>query len=449
MAPCLEHLYALFLSCNQQVETDTRHIKQGDIFFALPGTNFNGNDFAIKALQKGASYAVVSNKQIAQQDNRCIWVEDVLYTMQQLALLHRNKFSIPIIAITGSNGKTTTKELVAGVLSSHFCTHATAGNFNNHIGIPLTLLRMKENTEIAVIEMGASHQKEIASYCTFTHPTHGIITNCGKAHLGGFGGVEGIRKGKGELFDYLSTFQDTCWLKNNPIDTGEAFICSDLDYLFQMATMLKKRMLYGTSAGEVIGQVMLSNPYLSVCVTKGLSVNPTIIQTHLIGEYNIFNVLCAIAVGIYFKVPADKIVASIASYIPKNNRSQLMEWNHNNVIADFYNANPTSMQLAIKNFIQQPYPKKALIIGSMIDLGEESEKEHQQIINQIKDYTWASVILIGFGFKDISHPYQFFNTAKEASVWIKQQSWHGYTILIKGSRAMQLEQILDISLTHL
>ncbi|HKG67446.1 MAG TPA: Mur ligase family protein, partial [Segetibacter sp.] len=288
-----EQLYELYLK-NPTVQTDTRKLKEGDIFFALSGPNFDGNDFALKAIELGAVYAVV-DAEIADNDGRILKVDNVLNSLQLLAKHHREQFNIPFIAITGSNGKTTTKELVNTVLSSHFKTYTTTGNLNNHIGIPITLLQIREDAELAVIEMGANHQKEIQGYCEYTEPTHGIITNCGKAHLEGFGGIEGVRKGKGELFDYLR--------KKN----GTAFIFKDYEYLQEMSQGIENVVTYGTADAFVTGNTLPSESFLQVEITNQ-QFPAVVIKTQLVGDYNLPNVLCAVAVGKYFNVPIDKII---------------------------------------------------------------------------------------------------------------------------------------------
>ena len=302
----IEQLYKIFLS-HPSIQTDTRKLKKDDLFFALKGPNFNGNLFAQQALDAGAAFAVTDEPTDATND-KIIVVDDVLTTLQLLAQHHRKQFSIPFIAITGSNGKTTTKELVHEVLSTTYKTYTTEGNLNNHIGIPITILKVKADAEIAVIEMGANHQKEIESYCVYTMPTHGLITNCGKAHLEGFGGVEGVRKGKGELFDYLRA--------NN----GTAFIMNDYDYLKEMSAGIANIFTYGTHDAAITGEVKNSSGFLSVSITKGAAIET--IQTQLVGEYNLPNILSAVALGKYFKVPDNKIQTALEQYTPSNSRSQ-------------------------------------------------------------------------------------------------------------------------------
>jgi UDP-N-acetylmuramoyl-tripeptide--D-alanyl-D-alanine ligase len=422
----IEQLYQLYL-LHPSIQTDTRKLKDGDIFFALKGPNFNGNLFAEKALELGAAYAII-DEQVGDSNDKLILVEDVLTTLQALAKYHRQQFTIPFIAITGSNGKTTTKELVSTVLASHYKTYTTQGNLNNHIGVPLTILSVGKDAEMAVIEMGANHQKEIASYCTYTLPDYGVITNCGKAHLEGFGGVAGVRKGKGELYDFLRSHD------------GLVFIFNDYDYLIDMSKGIAKRYTYSTNDGDIIGTPLQSEPYLKVALIKGIQ---TTIATQLVGDYNLPNVLCAVAIGKYFKVPDAKIVAAIENYAPSNSRSQMIEHNSNHIILDAYNANPTSMKAAIENFAKFPSTNKALILGGMMELGEESIAEHAAIVTLIKQYHWANVVLVGGDFGKIEHPFIYCKNATEAKGWFAEQAFNNAYLLIKGSRSMAMEKILQ------
>lgn len=422
----IEELYQLFLR-HPSVQTDTRLLKPGDIFFALKGPNFNGNSFAQKAIENGASYAIIDEKEFGLND-RTLVVDDVLSTLQELAKFHRQQLNIPVIAITGSNGKTTTKELVHAVLSSTYRTYTTQGNLNNHIGIPLTLLRIKSDAEIAIVEMGANHQKEIEGYCKYTLPTHGIITNCGKAHLEGFGGVEGVRKGKGELYDFIRANNKT------------AFVMWDYDYLREMSKGISNIVTYGTHDADIIGRVIQSEPYLEVAIEKGASIPK--IKTQLVGDYNLPNVLVAVTLGKYFKVDDEQIRESIEAYSPSNSRSQLMHLNGNEVILDAYNANPSSMKLAIENFGRLHYPNKILMLGAMAELGDESLAEHQAIVDLIKKFSWKEVVLVGGDFQKINHPFRSFQNSTEAAQWWKDQNLTNTAILIKGSRSMQMEKVI-------
>jgi len=424
----IPQLYELYLQ-HQQVQTDTRNIQPNDIFFALKGPNFNGNAFAQDALNKGATYAVVDEAP-TQPNEKILVVEHVLQTLQQLALHHRKQFTIPFLAITGSNGKTTTKELINAVLSQHYICYTTQGNLNNHIGIPLTILRIKKDAQIAVIEMGANHQKEIAGYCTYTLPTHGIITNCGKAHLEGFGGIEGVRKGKGELYDFIRA------------NKGTIFMNADYDYLWNMSNNITERITYGTQNADIVGSIAENNEMLAVQITKGTNALK-IIHTHLVGEYNLPNVLCAVAVGKYFNVPEETIKTAIEAYQPNNSRSQLIEFNNNHIILDAYNANPTSMKAAIENFAKIPSQHKIVMIGGMMELGADSVYEHQQIVNLLQQFNWQSVILVGGDFKQVNHPYIYLEDSIAAAEWFKNQPLNNTYVLIKGSRSMQMEKILN------
>jgi UDP-N-acetylmuramoyl-tripeptide--D-alanyl-D-alanine ligase len=423
----IEQLYNIFLEypC---VQTDTRKLKAGDLFFALSGPNFNGNLFAEQALAAGAAYAIVDEAPEIN-DERIIKVDDVLNTLQLLAKHHRQQFNIPFIAITGSNGKTTTKELLHEVLSTTCKTYTTEGNLNNHIGIPLTILKIKADAEIALIEMGANHQKEIESYCQFTLPTHGLITNCGKAHLEGFGGEAGVRKGKGELFDYLRA------------NDGTAFIMKDYDYLREMSEGIATIKTYGTTAADITGTVKSSAGLLEVVITKGAAIDT--IKTQLVGEYNLPNVLAAVAIGKYFTVADEKIKMALENYVPSNSRSQLIEKGNNKIILDAYNANPTSMKAAIENFAKMQGSEKILLLGGMMELGEESLQEHQVIINIIDSYTWKAVVLVGGDYKKLQHNYTNFENSLQAKEWLVQQHFNNVQLLIKGSRSMQMEKVLE------
>jgi UDP-N-acetylmuramoyl-tripeptide--D-alanyl-D-alanine ligase len=424
----IQELYEIYKKHNS-VQTDTRKLKKGDIFFALKGPHFNGNEFAQKAIDDGASYVVIDEENFGIP-GKTIIVEDVLTILQQLAKYHRQQFTIPFIGITGSNGKTTTKELIHSVLLTTYQTYTTEGNLNNHIGVPLTLLKIKDDAEMAVIEMGANHIGEIASYCEIASPTHGLITNCGKAHLEGFGSEEGVRKAKGELFDHLRT-----------LTHGYAFVMWDYQYLQQMSKGISGIIKYGTRPdAHVIGKVLKNDPLVQVEIIQGIDIKE--IRTQLVGEYNLPNVLAAITVGKFFKVQEAKIKAAIENYTPSNSRSQLIEKNGNKIILDAYNANPSSMKLAIENFSKLP-GSKILILGSMAELGKQSEKEHQELVEQIQKYNWKDVTLVGNEFGKINHPYKQFSDAEEARKWFNQQKFEKVNILIKGSRSMQMEKTIE------
>lgn len=423
----IRELYELYLK-HPAVQTDSRKIKAGDIFFALKGDNFNGNAFAAQAIADGAAYAVVDEAAYAIGP-QYVLVTDVLHTLQQLAAHHRLQLPIPVIAITGSNGKTTTKELLIAVLSARYKTYATEGNLNNHIGVPLTLLKIKPDAEFAIIEMGASHIGEIASYCKIAAPDYGLITNCGKAHLEGFGSLEGVRKGKGELYDFLREF------------SGSIFRNADLPYLVDMARGIDEQITYGTANAEIIGRATGHNLMLQVTIlTAGLE---TQIQTQLVGDYNLANVLAAVAVGEYFDVDIDTIKKAIEGYAPSNNRSQWLEKGTNKIILDAYNANPSSMKLAIENIAQLPADNKWLLLGAMKEMGAESAAEHQALADLLQQLGLQQVILSGDEYKTTRHPYRWFATSQEVKAFLLQHPIQDATILIKGSRGSKMETVLD------
>jgi len=428
--PSISFLYELYKQY-PQIQTDTRKLKLGDLYFALKGPNFNGNVFAISSLENGASYAIV-DEPIANSepfDHRILQVDDVLSTLQALAKHHREQFTIPFIGITGSNGKTTTKELVYTVLASHFKTCTTQGNLNNHIGVPLTILSIGTDAQMAVIEMGANHQKEIGSYCEYAMPTYGLITNCGKAHLEGFGSEEGVKKGKGELYDYL---------RNN---NGRAFVMSDYDYLVSMSAGLSEVITYGNKTGTLQANPTTVNGFLQVNFTQGSPIDT--IQTQLVGEYNLPNILAAVCIGKYFEISDLNIKDALEAYTPSNSRSQLMKSGTNTIILDAYNANPSSMELAIENFAAMPGEKKILLLGAMAEMGTESEHEHKQIVALINNFKWQQVVLVGEGFKNSSQNYLYFQNSEEAKNWFHSITISDALILVKGSRSIQMEKILE------
>lgn len=424
----IEQLYEIYKQY-PSVQTDTRKLKGGDLFFALKGDNFNGNHFAKQAIDAGAAYAVIDEKEF-EIPGKTILTDDALATLQRLAKHHRQQFDIPFIAITGSNGKTTTKELIHAVLSTTYKTYTTEGNLNNHIGVPLTILKIKSDAEMAVIEMGANHTGEIASYCEYALPTHGIITNVGKAHLEGFGNLEGVKKAKGELFDFL---------RGQP--HAFAFVMWDYDYLQEMSKGISGIIKYGTKDAHIIGQVKKTEPFLEVEITQGLS-NP-FIQSKLVGEYNLPNILVAVTVGETFKVPEEKIKSAIENYEPTNSRSQLIEKDSNKIILDAYNANPSSMKLAIENFAKLTADNKVLLLGAMAELGRESLQEHKNITDLVAQHNWIAVALVGGDFLKLDHPYLKFENALQVKEWWQQQNFKNSYVLIKGSRSMQMEKILS------
>ncbi len=422
----IEELYQIFIQY-PSIQTDTRKLKKGDLYFALKGPNFNGNHFARQAIDAGAAYTIIDEDNFAT-DGKAILVDNVLNTLQNLARHHRSKFNIPFIAITGSNGKTTTKELIHSVLSTTYKTSTTEGNLNNHIGVPLTILKIQTNANFAIIEMGANHIGEIACYCNIAMPTHGLITNLGKAHLEGFGNEEGVRKAKGELFDYLK------------LNNGAAFVMADYHTLKEMSKGIQMLYTYGTKEADVVGNILSADPLLEVEFAKGINKK---IKTNLVGTYNLPNVLAAVAIGTYFNVSDDKIKTAIENYFPSNSRSQLMEKGSNKIILDAYNANPSSMKLAIENFANAKEDNKILVLGAMAELGSASLEEHKQVINEIDRHPWKKVVLVGGDFLNIDHSYIKKKTADDAGQLIQEHKIENAFFLIKGSRSTEMEKVLD------
>ena len=422
----IEEIYTIYKQY-PHLQTDSRALKEGEIFFALKGPNFNGNSFAQKALELGAAFVLADDKPDLE-DDRVIIVEDVLSTLQALAAHHRNQFSIPVIAITGSNGKTTTKELLHEVLSSKYKTYTTTGNLNNHIGVPLTILKIKEDAEMAIIEMGANHLQEIKSYCQYAQPTHALITNIGKAHLEGFGGEEGVKKGKGELFDYIQSHH------------GIAFINTDDTSVSELGKKLSNAIMYGSMGKHATGNAIKSDPLLEVNIPAENSFS---IQTNLVGNYNLPNVLASVRIGRFFKVPDEAIKLAIENYKPSNSRSQLINKGSNSLILDAYNANPGSMKAAIENFAQMKGDKKILLLGDMKELGEDTAKEHQAIVSLIEKYNWLEVVLVGQYFGKADHNYTHFEDSLLAKDWFNQQHFENAIILIKGSNSMHMQKIVE------
>lgn len=414
------------------VSTDTRNITKDSIFFALKGDNFNANTFAGKALENGAAYAVIDEKEYLK-DERYILVDNVLSSLQQLAAYHRKQLKIPFIGITGTNGKTTTKELVYSVLSAKYKTLATKGNLNNHIGVPLTILSVTDEYEMAVIEMGANHIGEIGELCEISKPDFGIITNIGKAHLEGFGGIDGVIKTKNDL--YLAVNQ------NN----GKLFVNSDNKLLMSLSENFE-RVCYGTSDTDYCKAKLLNNSALLNLEYWKNNQYVSEIQTNLVGDYNFENVLAAITVGLYFNVDALQIKAALENYIPGNNRSQIIKKNNNTIILDAYNANPSSMEASIKNFAKIDAENKVLIIGDMLELGEYTISEHQHIINLVDNLNFKDIILVGNVFCEVckNPDYKCFKNSLEAKGWLEKNPFFNSTILIKGSRGIKMEEVLDV-----
>ncbi|PKP13980.1 MAG: UDP-N-acetylmuramoyl-tripeptide--D-alanyl-D-alanine ligase [Bacteroidetes bacterium HGW-Bacteroidetes-3] len=416
----IEQLYQLYTQ-TYLVDTDTRKIRKGSMFFALKGDNFDGNEYADEALKNGANYVVIDEEKYNLHPN-AILVGNVLETLQKLANFHRKQLGIPIISLTGSNGKTTTKELINSVLSKKYITSATTGNLNNHIGVPLTLLSMTPKTEIGIVEMGANHLKEIEFLCSIAEPNYGLITNFGKAHLEGFGSLEGVIKAKSELYDFLRTAK------------GTVFINTDDE--------LQVKQSAGINAIEFNGgaiKFMEANPFVKVQFKN------TIIESNLIGKYNYSNIAVAVAVGNYFGVSETHIKNAIESYVPSNNRSQLIQKGTNKIILDAYNANPSSMQAALENFAQLKDENKIVFLGDMFELGKDSATEHQKIADLVNSHNFSKVYLIGKAFSATSAKNAFVSESFESfKNSTNYSNINNATILIKGSRGMALERLLNL-----
>lgn len=437
MNAIIKNIYEKFLSAHQAISTDTRKISEGCLFFALRGENFNGNLFAKKALETGAAFAIVDDKKM-EPDDRFIFVDDALVALQQLANHHRKQLPAKFIALTGSNGKTTTKELISSVLKQKFNTIATQGNLNNHIGVPLTLLTVNTSHQFAVIEMGANHQKEIEMLCKITEPDFGLITNVGKAHLEGFGGFDGVKKGKGEMYNFLRQ-------KN-----AFVFINADNNHLNEMLGKYTNRITYGTSedvdcSGKIIDknhiEVSSISPFLSVKWNCKRDKADQTVQSNLTGAYNFENILSAICIGNYFGVTPELIRKGIESYFPNNHRSQVVVKDSNTFILDFYNANPTSVEAALLNFDKNYSGNKILLLGDMLELGGESDNEHLYIIKLSQKLNFSEAVFVGKNFgkhAGISEA-RFFETSEKASEWLIKQNYKDSFFLIKGSRGSKME----------
>ena len=426
----VEQLYEIYKK-HSIIATDTRKLPKDCIFFALKGDNFNGNKFAQNALAEGAAFVVV-DEEIQSEDTRILRVENVLTALQNLATFHRNTLGIPVLAITGSNGKTTTKELVAAVLSQTFKTLYTQGNLNNHIGVPLTLLSINDSHEFAVIEMGANHQKEIELLCSIAKPDFGMITNIGKAHLEGFGGIEGVKKGKGELYQFLKN-------KNSLI-----FINSDSADLSELADGYTTVVTYGKSKdAHFIGSSSIENEFLTIELTSPFLLK---IQSKITGEYNFNNVMAAIAIGSHFGVPTDKIKSGIEGYIPTNQRSQIIDIGELKIVMDAYNANPSSMEVAIANFKSNFWGDKFIALGEMLELGEVSRMEHLKIGELIQDVKCKEVVLVGKLFAEAASKfgYRHFDDSMQAATYFSNKKINQGVLLIKGSRGSKMENILAV-----
>ena len=423
-----EEIYQIFKK-NPVISTDSRKIEKNCIFFALKGDNFNGNKFAAASLEKGAGYAIIDEPEFLIS-NKTLLVENVLVSLKQLANLHRRKLGIPILAITGTNGKTTTKELVSAVLSQKFNVSHTDGNLNNHIGVPLTLLKMNSDTEFGVVEMGANHPGEIAELCIIAEPDFGLITNIGKAHLEGFGSFEGVIKTKSELYKYIKS-------KN-----GVVFYNCDNPILSELTGEIENKISYGQKNANFTGELLSSPPFvhLKVSFNKGI----LYLNTNLTGDYNFENVLASACIGNYFEIEPLLIQKALKNYYPQNNRSQLIRKNGLNIIMDAYNANPTSMQASIKSFMSHVSTKSYLILGDMLELGHYSKQEHTAIFELLKNYPGSKVFTVGENFFEIAAGFNcqpFLNVEMLCAFLLKTPINEG-DVLIKGSRGIQLEKVL-------
>jgi UDP-N-acetylmuramoyl-tripeptide--D-alanyl-D-alanine ligase len=430
----IETLYQHFLS-STGVTTDTRSIAEGNIFFALKGDKYNANQFVPEAFAKGAKFVIADELIDASWKEKfgehLVLTDDSLKTLQALAAYHRNQLKCPVIAITGSNGKTTTKELIAAVLSEKYKTYATKGNLNNHIGIPLTLLAIKSDVEIAVVEMGANHQGEIASYCEYVRPDYGLITNVGMAHTEGFGGFEGVVKGKTELYRYIDEIG------------GKIFVNADNDLLLSKIPNPDVIITYGTVENAYChGHIGSGAELLSLVINEdGTELN---IQTQLMGDYNFENAMSAVCIGKYFGVPSNQIKEALETYTPTNNRSQKISFGTNTIILDAYNANPSSMEEALKNFSKIQSANKVVVLGEMMELGVYAQSEHEKIAATVKNMTLDKKVFVGGGFQFLEHDPSVIYFAKpdDLKTWFKSQQFENTYMLIKGSRKNELEKIL-------
>lgn len=427
----ISELYAIFKE-HPNVTTDTRNCPEGSIFVALKGDTFNGNHFAQKALEAGCSYVIVNEKEYATQPN-ILLVDNCLETLQKLANYHRKQFKIPVLAITGSNGKTTTKELVMSVLSQEYNVIATQGNYNNHIGVPLTLLRIKKEHDIAIIEMGANHVGEIKILAEIAEPNYGLITNIGHAHIEGFGSFENVRKAKGELYDFIRQTAE-----------GKIFVDSSNPMLKDMANGMAS-IEYGLGNKDnlfVTGTVLAATPFLQFewCMAS----NCQTVNTQIIGNYNLMNALAAITIGKYFGVKSDLISKAIREYVPTNNRSQLKETGKNMLIIDAYNANPTSMRAALENFSSLNVAEKVLILGDMKELGPDTEEEHQKIADLVATNGFDKAYFVGENFSHVSTQFPLYKNFDELKEHLSKHPIEGSYVLLKGSRSMHLENCIDL-----
>lgn len=419
-------LHELFKN-SSGVCTDTRNIIKDSIFFALKGDNFNGNKFAVKAIEEGCAYSVIDEEEYATHEN-CILVDDVLKSLQDLAHFHRKQFQIPVLGITGSNGKTTSKELIGAVLSQKFNLLMTAGNLNNHIGVPLTLLQLNEKHRFAIIEMGANKPKDIKELAEIAAPTHGIITNIGAAHLEGFGSLMGVINTKKELYDYISKHE------------GVLFYNNDDEILKNILPSNTENNEYGTTVGTVRGELKELTPYVRFRWNFKSTYSSPILTSKLVGKYNFTNFIAAACIGKYFKVDNDKIGKALENYQPTNNRSQVSEIGSNTYVVDCYNANPTSMLSALESFVEIAHNNKVVIIGDMLELGNYSSEEHQKIVDYVTEHN-IKTILVGSEFQKTNNSFESFKSVDEL-IESGKNKFEEALILLKGSRGIQLEKVL-------
>lgn len=428
----ISQLYQIFQKC-PVIITNSKNCAENSLFFALKGDNFDGNNFAEDALNNGCAFAIVDNKKVAK-DERYILVKDVLQTLQKLANYHRNQLKTKIIAITGTNGKTTTKELVAAVLAKKYNTLFTQGNFNNHIGVPLTLLRLTAEHEIAVVEMGANHLGEIKFLSKIVEPNFGIITNIGKAHLEGFGSIEGVLAAKTELYEFIRQKKGRIFINicnENLVNAGNKIL----------------NISYGlnNSNADVSGHVIGQNPLVTLAwASQRFAVTAQKISTKLFGDYNAENLLAAISVGLFFEVETEEICAALKEYTPENHRSQFVKTDKNWLVVDAYNANPSSMETALENFAAMKFPHKSVILGDMLELGNESGNEHKKVVENLQKLHFDNIFLIGENFAQCHSDYKNFKNCAEFLLFLRQTPIEKSTILLKGSNGIHLEKIIEV-----
>jgi UDP-N-acetylmuramoyl-tripeptide--D-alanyl-D-alanine ligase len=427
----LERIYQLFVQ-NPSITTDSRQVQKGSIFFALKGDTFDGNKFALEAIRQGCVAAIVDDPII--RDEHCIYVDNVLMTLQIISNIHRRSLGVKVLAITGTNGKTTTKELISVVLSQQYRVFATKGNFNNHIGVPLTLLSLTKDVELAIVEMGANHPGEIQHLSSIAEPDYGIITNIGKAHLEGFGSFEGVKQTKGELYHFIAERHGSVFF--NPNNT----ILVDL---IENNKLKDHSIPYGYGLEEMEIESSRSSQFLCLRIRLIDNDNFQWIQTKLVGNYNYENVQAAITVGLYMGIKFELIKDAIENYVPSNSRSQLVKTIRNTVILDAYNANPSSMEVAIRNFASIESRNKVLILGEMLELGDHSAMEHKKIADIVKSYAFNLLIFIGKGFKNEADKCLFFDDSESCAKYLADHSIENALVLLKGSRGVKLEKLME------